>query len=91
MKRKYDSVYDKVFGEYFTDIRVSRGITRRYVAQRLKLKEEALATYEHGTRACPMSVFKALCDFYGLDIVETFRELEKMATSEAKKWKKKST
>lgn len=79
--KNYDNTFNIVFGEYFTGIRKSRGMTRRYVANYLQINEATLLAYEFGTRSCPLSVFKQLCQFYQLDYVQTFHELDIITTA----------
>lgn len=81
---KYDEVYRKLFGEYFTDLRKSKGISRIFVAEKTGINMNTLACYEKGSRDCPLSVMKKLCAFYDLDFVETFRELNEICEKKTK-------
>lgn len=81
---KYDDLYRKTFGDYFTYLRKSKGISRVFVAERIGVNQNTLVCYEKGTRDCPLSVMKKLCGFYGLDFVETFRELNEICERKIK-------
>ena len=80
MKDNYDQIYNEVFKEYFTDLRKNKRYTRKYVSERIGIKQPTYTCYEQGLRTCPLSVFKKLCSLYNLDFLDTFRQLDEIVS-----------
>lgn len=80
MKKNYDKMYNKVFSEYFTKMRLQNKLSRQSVADKIGIKNPTYTCYERGTRDCPLSVFKNLCSFYNVDFIETIKKLDDEVT-----------
>jgi transcriptional regulator with XRE-family HTH domain len=83
--RKYDEIFNDVFSEYFVGLRKSKGLTKDKVAYYLHLPKSTFNSYETGTRDCPLSVMKAVCEFYGVDFIEAFKYLDDETTKRERK------
>ena len=85
MKRRYDALFNDVFSEYFISLRKSKGLTKEKVGYYLHLPKATFSAYETGTRDCPLSVMKEMCEFYGVDFIETFKYLDEETTKRERK------
>lgn len=81
----YDDKFKEVFSEYFTELRKQRKMSRQTLSDFMGLPLSTFTCYEMGLRDCPLSVFKRLCAFYGIDYVDTFKMLDKEATARERK------
>lgn len=86
MKHDYDRIFNEVFSEYFIDKRKERGLSRKYVSDRLLLPESTFTFYEKGKRDVPISVFKKMCAIYDLDFHVVFRQLDEETTKREMKY-----
>lgn len=69
----YDRYYYETFSEYFSELRSRSGKTGEEVASDLGIRPSTFFHYEKGSRSCPISVMKAMAEYYGKDFYEVFR------------------
>lgn len=73
----YDKLFYETLSEYFLALRSSTGKTSEDVALDLGIKQSTFYHYEKGLRAVPISVIKAVCEYYGKDFLEVFQYISK--------------
>ncbi len=50
--------------ERLKELRIEKGFTLKYVAEKLNVTIRTICRYEDGTREPSISMLKSLCDFY---------------------------
>lgn len=53
-------------------MRVSRGLTRKYVAEKLGIKLRTLISYEQGTRNVPHEVAERIAAFFQIPLTDVW-------------------
>ena len=76
--KKYD-LYDKLFhetlSERFIELRKKSGKNGEDVASDLGIKISTYYHYEKGSRACPISIIKAIFEYYGKEFNAEFQKV----------------
>lgn len=74
-KSLYEDVYYQLLGEYFRNNRENKGLTLEELSNLMKVNRNTYYCYERGTRACSIELFITLCNFFGDNYLEIFKNL----------------
>lgn len=77
--KEYNREFNRIFSDYFLELRKQKGRNFEEVAQIVKVKPNTFYQYEQGSRECPIDVFQSLCKYYNIDYYETLKTLHEKA------------
>lgn len=71
-----DKEMNEVFGNYLRNLRLKKGYTMQYVADRMGFKNRSsIANYEMGRATMSISTMKQICDIYGYDFRDVLKDI----------------